>query len=114
MPGSTQTMVSEGGNNLTTVIVQTVCAAIERKDTDYGPLTGLLRVEEAKSIKWTSNPGVIIELLLHSMGCDFLTDGKTLWRRSTPDVKLKFAPRQIHGGLLPHERPHSRHSPRSI
>eukprot|EP00966_Prymnesium_polylepis_P229383 5307994-Prymnesium_polylepis.1 len=50
MPGSTQTMVSEGGNNLTTVIVQTVCAAIERKDTDYGPLTGLLRVEEAKSI----------------------------------------------------------------
>ena len=67
MVAATQIQVSEVGNNLTTIIVQTVCEAREAKSTDYGPLTGLLRVEAAKKLGWQSNPGAVIELLLQSV-----------------------------------------------
>ena len=92
MVAATQIQVSEVGNNLTTIIVQTVCEAREAKSTDYGPLTGLLRVEAAKKLGWQSNPGAVIELLLQSIGCDFSADGTKLWRRSTPENTLKARP----------------------
>ena len=54
MSASTKIMVSNVGNNLTTIIVQAVVGARDRKDTDYGPLTGLLREEAAKKLHWQS------------------------------------------------------------
>ena len=93
MTGSRQAQVSTAGDNLTTIIVLTVCAACENKCSDFGPLSGLINVGAAKKLGWQSNPGAVIELLLNSMGVEFSADGTALWRRSDPDVKLKIRPR---------------------
>ena len=86
MTGSRQCQVTTAGDNLTTIIIQTVCEAHERKCSDFGPLSGLLNLGAAKKLGWQSNPGAVIELLLNSMGVEFSADGKALWRRSDADT----------------------------
>ena len=80
------------GNNLATIIVQTVCAARDRKDSNFGPLTGLLCEDAVQKLGWQSNPGAVIELMLRSMGCSFPSDGSKLFRRASPNYALKLQP----------------------
>jgi len=82
--------VSDCGNNLTTVIVQTVVGA---KGGDYSFLTGLLNAERARKLRWNSNPGDVIELLVASLGLDFSPDGTKIMKRGhQQDIALHAQP----------------------
>ena len=65
--------VTDCGNNLTTVIVQTVCCAASATEQ---VLSGLLSSSLAQKLGWKSNPGDVVELLVKSLGLDFSKDGR--------------------------------------
>ena len=81
--------VSNCGLALATTIIQTVCGA---SGEDYGLLNGLLHKERARNLRWNSNAGDVLELLVASLGLDFSPVGKQLWRRGDPDQKLTWRP----------------------
>jgi len=84
--GSQKRSVTACGNNITTVLVQTILGDREGS----ARVLSCLDPKTITKINWNSNPGNVIELLVTSLGLDFSPDGTMLWRKAEPAKPLNM------------------------
>ena len=84
--GSQKRSVTACGNNITTVLVQTILGDREGS----ARVLSCLDPKTITKINWNSNPGNVIELLVASLGLDFSPDGTMLWRKAEPAKPLNM------------------------
>lgn len=86
--GAKTIRIAACGNNLVTVIIQTIVCA----SGALGSVLSGLNAERARKLDWKSNPGDVLELLVSSLGLDYNKEGTKLWKRAEPGAVLSLRP----------------------
>jgi len=82
-------------------ILQHAAEAFADKTTELSDVLSPINSHLLREINWHSNPGNVVEALLHACGLGWSTCGKKLWRRAEPTEVIEWRPPAKGGSLRP-------------
>ena len=87
--------------SLLQTILQHAAETFADKTVELSDVLSPINSHLLREINWHSNPGNVIEALLHACGLGWSTCGKKLWRRADPTKVVEWRPPQKGRSLRP-------------
>jgi len=83
------------------MVLQHAAEAFADKSTELSDVLTPINNPVLRKVNWKSNPGNVIEALLHACGLGWSPCGKKLWRRADPTKVVEWRPPQKGRSLRP-------------
>jgi len=87
--------------SLLQMVLQHAAEAFADKTTELSDVLTPINNPKLREVNWHSNPGNVIEALLHAAGLGWSSCGKKLWRRAEPTEVIEWRPPQKGRSLRP-------------